>query len=513
MADDIVTKTKTYTDKVRNAIYGKEVRSSIADGIDGIAQNVKDEIARDELSKDVEKLDNNVNTLSNNVVTLNNETDLLKKSVNDLENSICNTYTNDDTLSVEYNWGDKTTMLISKEKISVNGIIKKIKARILSNSKAYVGVGYYDSNGKFNIYSYNILSGTSDSVAEYDVNIHIKTGISNFQFILPLSGNIGYGVATPYTGYKKATVSGEEDFSTAITTIDVSGNRIVLWHIKKLIEYKKNTSVITVGKNGSDYKTINEALSNANDSVDNPVTIMLYPGIYDEVCNIYGNRNISIIGINRDKCIIRDKSGKYINSPVRVSGNFTLENLTIIANGDNADPNWDPAGYNPSGSTVMDYPSYAIHIDDTCPKGSVGYIRNCTIYSECLHAVGMGLHNNQTVIIENCTIERKTTDSRFSKFDNDYRGAMGCHSLVGTDESEEHLIVKNTTFKYNNSKAFQLYKYNANSPMDATFINCTFIDGNGIDNVVYFKNCNNSMITNASHGNSTDELNYRVINS
>ena len=27
MADDIVTKTKTYTDKVRTAMYGKEVRS------------------------------------------------------------------------------------------------------------------------------------------------------------------------------------------------------------------------------------------------------------------------------------------------------------------------------------------------------------------------------------------------------------------------------------------------------------------------------------------------------
>ena len=47
MADDIVTKTKTYTDKVRTAMYGKEVRSSIADSIDKIAENVKDEIARD----------------------------------------------------------------------------------------------------------------------------------------------------------------------------------------------------------------------------------------------------------------------------------------------------------------------------------------------------------------------------------------------------------------------------------------------------------------------------------
>ena len=50
MADDIVTKTKTYPDKVRTAMYGKEVRSSIADSIDKIAENVKDEIARDTIS-------------------------------------------------------------------------------------------------------------------------------------------------------------------------------------------------------------------------------------------------------------------------------------------------------------------------------------------------------------------------------------------------------------------------------------------------------------------------------
>lgn len=36
----IVDDTKVYTDNIRNAIYGKEVRSSIADGIDGIANEV-----------------------------------------------------------------------------------------------------------------------------------------------------------------------------------------------------------------------------------------------------------------------------------------------------------------------------------------------------------------------------------------------------------------------------------------------------------------------------------------
>ena len=70
MADDIVTKTKTYTDKVRTAMYGKEVRSSIADSIDKIAENVKDEIARDELSNDVNKLKNDVNLINDDLNNL-----------------------------------------------------------------------------------------------------------------------------------------------------------------------------------------------------------------------------------------------------------------------------------------------------------------------------------------------------------------------------------------------------------------------------------------------------------
>ncbi|MDY2729322.1 MAG: family 43 glycosylhydrolase [Clostridium sp.] len=81
MADDIVTKTKTYTDKVRTAMYGKEVRSSIADSIDKIAQNVKDEIARDELSKDVSSLNDDVTYLNGDLEKLLLKRERLIKSV------------------------------------------------------------------------------------------------------------------------------------------------------------------------------------------------------------------------------------------------------------------------------------------------------------------------------------------------------------------------------------------------------------------------------------------------
>ena len=274
-------------------------------------------------------------------------------------------------------------------------------------------------------------------------------------------------------------------------------------------------NVITVGEESCDYKTINEAIKNANDSAENPITILIYPGIYEEVCRIGAQRHLSLIGVNREQCIIKDTSGRYDNSPVRISGDFTLENLTIIATAENVDPSWTPKGYQPNSTPPLDYPSYAIHIDDyqgTDENGKDrvvhGYIRNCTFYSECFHAAGIGLHNNQTLTIENCTIERNTTRQDF--LDNGYQGAFGVHSTLVQNEEPQTFIMKNCEVKYNNEKAAQLYHYNKGSLLKTTFINCTLEDKNGVNNVVYLKGEDNLIeqyITKTSHGNSTNELN------
>lgn len=275
-------------------------------------------------------------------------------------------------------------------------------------------------------------------------------------------------------------------------------------------------NTITVAKEGGNYTTINAAVNAANDSIDNPVTILIYPGIYDEVVTPDGVRNLSFIGVNRDQCIIRDTSGKYANSPMRIGGNFTLANLTFIANEANRDPDWTPQGYyKPEGSDnyVLDYPSYALHIDcDDNVDTAYGHIYNCTFYSECSHSIGIGLHNGQTLEIENCKIVRNTTDTDFTKFDYAYAGAMGAHSTLNTNEEEQHLIIKNCEItNMSGNKAIQLYLYNAESPMKHTFINNVLSDKNGTSDVVFWKGSNpptDGTITKQSFGNSTNELNY-----
>lgn len=269
---------------------------------------------------------------------------------------------------------------------------------------------------------------------------------------------------------------------------------------------KTNKLIYIVDKNGNgDFKTINEAVNYCKPiaTKENRITIQINPGIYDEVV-LVDDSWLSFVGTNRDTCIIRDTSGKYANSPMRITGDFYLANLTFIANADNVDPNWSPTGYNPGGAVVLDYPSYALHIDgDTNHVDSVGRIVNCSFYSECFQAIGIGLHNTQTLIIENCSIVRNTTRDDF--LDNQYNGAIGCHSTLNENEKYQSFIIENCDIKYNHDYALQLYKYHSTSPMTAKCVGNTLESGGS--NLVYFRNCTNEIITSTSHGNNSHDIN------
>jgi len=74
---------------------------------------------------------------------------------------------------------------------------------------------------------------------------------------------------------------------------------------------------IIVAKFGGDYSTIQEALDSANDSALNPVVIRIMPGTYYEVLRIYKGRYISLVGVDKRTCIIRNDSGDYYKAPLK----------------------------------------------------------------------------------------------------------------------------------------------------------------------------------------------------
>lgn len=296
-----------------------------------------------------------------------------------------------------------------------------------------------------------------------------------------------------------------------LTQEGTNGIKFILTKI--LVEKKKTKGIITVAKEGGDYNTISEAVTYAKtiSSVDNPITIIICPGIYDEVVNIGANKYISLIGVNRDTCIIRDKSGRYRNSPLLASGTFLCKNLSFIVNHDEAGE-WYPTWVIGDNTT---YASYCVHVDGYGgSEGAEGYahFENCYFYSECLNCAGLGLISYQTICFENCEFVRYVTDDNY--LNDNYKGAVACHSSTGplADEVNEKLVMRNCVVKMlTDTKAMQLYHYHIGSPMKVECIDCTLVDKNGITNTVYFRHdTKTDYIVNTSHGNNTDELNYTV---
>lgn len=265
---------------------------------------------------------------------------------------------------------------------------------------------------------------------------------------------------------------------------------------------KGKIGIITVAKSGGDYTTISEAVANANDSSDNPITIMLYPGTYDEHITLL-DRHISIIGVNRDTCIIRDDSGKYNNDPIKISGGvWRLENLTLISTHKNSG-SWTPSW------TFPDLPSYALHIDNGSANGK-GVVKNCYLYSENLNAIGAGTHNGENVRIENCVIVRNTTDNNY--ISSDYEGAVACHSpnIYDGTETESVFSMYNNEITCNLDKALQLKALSTGCKMKCVMVGNTLVANNSISDVVVYAGSftdKSYYLKPQCHGNSTDELN------
>ena len=194
--------------------------------------------------------------------------------------------------------------------------------------------------------------------------------------------------------------------------------------------YAANTpkGIINVAKAGGNYTTISEAVNNAGDSPTNPVTIIVHPGVYNESVYIGGRRNISIVGVDKVTCVLRDDSGVYANAPLEIQGNAYISNMTIVSTHDNDDV-----------TNVDSLRSYAIHVDydgeGTCE------INNCVLISKQNAAIGSGLHSNQTLKIINCELYSETPQSS-SMTGN---GALFVHD--GYNSVNQKLIVKDCLIK------------------------------------------------------------------
>ena len=262
-----------------------------------------------------------------------------------------------------------------------------------------------------------------------------------------------------------------------------------------------NSFVYVSQKGDGDFMSISDALTYIG--VGNPVNILLGEGVYDEIVvaqNKYPSFNL--IGVNRDNCVLINKTGRYKNAPLQIAGNFFLENITFKMTLDEYD------GFTPGNGENM--PGYAIHIDyrgfDNTKKAN-GVIRNCKFYSEAFPAAGLGLNTKQNIEFDNCEFERNLINPNFEI--SAWPGAFLIHNALSNTAEDMSLILKNCIFRSNSNAAAIIkfdYDYGQSSANTTLLaINNVFVNGGAIGGVIYQKA--DSILDIASHGNSDSRFN------
>lgn len=297
-----------------------------------------------------------------------------------------------------------------------------------------------------------------------------------------------YMTLAPYPTYWDGNINGVKNYPC----IDI--------YFEERIE-KRKKGLIIVAKDGTgDYTSINEAVRNAGD-INSPTTILLREGIYDEVVCLKNKHNISIVGINRDQCIIINRDGQYGSTPVMINGNFELRNLTIKMTEKGFYPEY-------TDNVFTTYPGYALHIDSNSKnkdEQTIGRVSNCVLYSEAFPAVGMGVNENQKVIFDNCELIRNTNKEYFKR--DNWKGAILCHSSNYQNAPNQKLIMKDCVIKSNYGKSGQIRGNLGDSKsFEVTMINNTcYSEVEGFNSFEYEKG--ESTLNAISHGNTSTNLN------
>lgn len=198
------------------------------------------------------------------------------------------------------------------------------------------------------------------------------------------------------------------------------------------------STIVTVGQSGGvDFSNIQDAIDSiVDDSAIKPYVIAVMPGIYPRFTLMYkpgALRYVSIIGIDKKSCIVKDDSGNYLTPPANINTNGDIKKLTFIATHDV--PVWE-------SDTRK---AYAIHCDFNTEQLN---IEDCILISYQAPAIGIGLHPNETITLKNCELYSYAT-ADYGNLVN--HGALFCHAAELANTLNQKLIVDNCKLYHANS--------------------------------------------------------------
>ncbi len=306
------------------------------------------------------------------------------------------------------------------------------------------------------LYKSTTLSGTTDGTnITFDVNEK-----------LPFNTMLSY--ADPDIISTGISVKGLLALDAGTTSFDIEYMETlgIKYQLIMSIYYIENIHdevglVVHVGE-GLDYEEIQDALE---DTGENALTIILHPRSYpysrfsmmrslDQSypwSGIAKVRDISIIGMDKAKCVIQDDTGNYNTPPAEIACNGIIRNITFVST------------HTKSTLTSGEVPSYAVHVDNR-PADANGMrliFENCVFISHQCCAAGVGVYKNQTVTFKNCEFYTKTPDNfaPYTNYPTSYNnlGAIIMHTSMGNEKGNDYFkLINNIIMTDNNRYAITL---------------------------------------------------------
>lgn len=179
--------------------------------------------------------------------------------------------------------------------------------------------------------------------------------------------------------------------SKEVSNIDLLGENLEIidealrYNIYHYTNLSGTSRLVTVGHSGAQYTKINDAINYANKigcSKYEPVTILIYGGVYSEQIVLNDIHGLNIIGTSPDNTIIQF-NGAYPDCVIHVQGDVCFSNLRI---------------------QNLNTTTYAVHCDpvDTLIEGVVTF-NNCIIQGGT-SAIGYGSGQNTELRVTNCIL-------------------------------------------------------------------------------------------------------------
>ena len=271
------------------------------------------------------------------------------------------------------------------------------------------------------------------------------------------------------------------------------GDWEVLIHYGKTYTPAEYTYKIVDINGTGDYTSVVEAVEK---EPENTVLVIL-PGTYVGTVEAF-TKSIILVGVDRETCIMKSYDGRYEYPVINGSCGF-FANLTMHSE------------YVEGVSHEVDKAAYAFHCENEYGVGKTLEFHNCTLISDFLPALGMGMRKEFTCIIDNCELISNQPADRGSYAANGSLGALYFHDSTG-EKGNSYLIVKDSILTSELKNVMCPYtligKYDK---ADQNRVYCTF-KNNIIEGEIWDRNGNafekNFVLTEESSGNTIGRLNY-----